>query len=185
MVENVYVLPDNLPVPEDDGACRHLPGIELPSVPLLATTGEMIDVASLPGLTVLYCFPRTGRPGVPNPEGWDLIPGARGCTPQACSFRDHFQELQQFDARVFGFSTQTPEEQQELVERLHLPFPLLSDEHLTFVQALRLPTFTVEGMTLVKRLTLIVESGKIIKVFYPIFPPDKHVNEVLAWLAQR
>ncbi|GCE51137.1 peroxiredoxin [Thermosporothrix hazakensis] len=185
MVENVYVLPDNLPVPEDDGACRHLPGIELPSVPLLATTGEMIDVASLPGLTVLYCFPRTGRPGVPNPEGWDLIPGARGCTPQACSFRDHFQELQQFDARVFGFSTQTPEVQQELVERLHLPFSLLSDEHLTFVQALRLPTFTVEGMTLVKRLTLIVESGKIIKVFYPIFPPDKHVNEVLAWLAQR
>ena len=181
---NLYQLPDDLPVPTDDGACDHLLGLRLPAIPLRATDGQAVDLASGAGWSVVYCYPRTGRPNEPPPDGWDAIPGARGCTPQSCAFRDHHQELHDLGARVFGLSTQDTEYQRETVERLHLPFPLLSDAELRFTHALRLPTFEVAGMTLLKRLTLIVRDGAIEYVFYPIFPPDANAAEVVRWLTE-
>jgi peroxiredoxin len=172
-----------LPVPEDDGAARHLPGLRVPSIPLAATDGITIDLSSLAGLTVVYAYPRTGRPGEPNPDGWEAIPGARGCTPQTCAFRDHFAELQSLGvAHLYGLSTQSTDYQREAAERLHLPFPLLSDESLALTHALRLPTFTTHGMTLHKRLTLILRDGLIEHVFYPVFPPDRNAADVVEWL---
>ncbi len=182
--DNLYELPKNLPVPIDDGASNHLVGMSVPSVPLLSTSGRVVDLSTLPGRTVLYCYPRSGRPDADPPKGWDEIPGARGCTPQSCAFRDHYQELRALNTRVFGLSTQDTDYQHEVVERLHLPFELLSDSRLAFAQALRLPTFEVESMILIKRLTLIIKDGHIMKVFYPVFPPDKNAEEVIAWLSQ-
>ena len=176
-------LPEGIPAPTDDGACDHLPGMGLPSVPLASTAGGSVDLSGLSGRTVVYCYPRTGRSDEDLPRGWDEIPGARGCTPQSCSFRDHHEELRALGARVFGLSTQETEYQREAAEHLHLPFELLSDEELTFAKALRLPTFEVEGMTLIKRLTLVVEDGRIEKVFYPVFPPDENAEEVIGWLS--
>jgi peroxiredoxin len=183
--DNVYELPKDLPVPVDDGACDHLAGMRVPSVSLPSTAGRVIDLASLSGRTVLYCYPRTGRPDVEPPKGWNEIPGARGCTPESCAFRDHFKDLESLGAKVFGLSAQTTEDQREAAERLHLPFELLSDAKLAFAKALRLPTFQVEAMTLIKRLSLVICDGRIEKVFYPVFPPDRHAEEVLAWLALR
>lgn len=181
---NFYELPTDLPVPVDDGACNHLSGLRLPDSTLLSTTGTMVNLAALPGRTVVYCYPRTGQADTPVPAGWDLIPGARGCTPQSCAFRDHYQELQQLHCDVYGLSTQDSDYQREAVARLHLPFPLLSDADLALTKALRLPTFTFDGMTLLKRVTLVIEDGQIIKVFYPVFPPDQNAAEVIAWLSQ-
>lgn len=175
-------LPPDLPAPQDDGATDHLAGMRLPSVPLPATDGRTIDLAGLPGTVVVYAYPRTGRPEVGVPAGWNEIPGARGCTPQSCAFRDHHAELEALGANVFGLSTQDTAYQREAVERLHLPFPLLSDEGLAFARGLRLPTFTFDGMTLLRRVTLIVRNGTIVKVFYPVFPPDRNAEEVIAWL---
>ncbi len=176
-------LPAGLPVPEDDGAADHLAGMILASVPLPSTGGGVVDVANLRGQTVLYCYPKTGVPGEPLPDGWDAIPGARGCTPETCAFRDHFAELKAAGAdHVFGLSAQSTTYQRELHERLHLPFPVLSDERLAFTRALRLPTFEAWGGTLIKRLTLIIRGGLAAHVFYPVFPPDGHAAEVLAWL---
>ena len=141
-----------------------------------------MDVSTLPGTSVVYCYPMTGRPGKDLPEDWDDIPGARGCTPQSCAFRDSYEDLRALGARVFGMSTQSTEYQREAAERLHLPYELLSDEELTFARALDLPTFEVESMTLLKRLTLVVLDGRILKVFYPVFPPDANAAEVTAWL---
>ena len=173
----------SLPVPEDDGAASHLPGLRLPSLVLLATNGPQVDLSTLGGLTVVYAYPRTGRPGEPNPDGWEAIPGARGCTPQTCAFRDHFAELQSLGvAHLFGLSTQDTAYQRELAERLHLPFAILSDESLALPRALQLPTFTTHGMTLVKRLTLVLRDGIIEQVFYPVFPPDQNAAAVIAWL---
>lgn len=180
--DNVYELPSNLPVPQDDGACNHLPGILVPSIPLPSTAGREVSLAGLSGRVVVYCYPRTGRPDEPSPAGWNEIPGARGCTPQTCDFRDHHAELQSLGAQVFGLSTQSAEDQKEAAERLHLPFELLSDYGLRFARAIRLPTFNVEGMELIKRLTLILNDGRIEKVFYPVFPPDKNAEEVIDWL---
>jgi len=175
-----------LPTPEDDGAADHLTGARLPSVPLPATDGRMVDLAALAGTTVVYAYPRTGRPDQALPEGWDAIPGARGCTPQSCAFRDHLAELRAKGVdHLFGLSTQDTDYQREAAARLHLPFPLLSDTTLDFVRALRLPTMEVAGMTLTKRLTLVVDSGTVVKVFYPVFPPDRAPEAVLAWLATR
>ena len=176
-------LPEGIPAPTDDGACDHLPGMGLPSVRLASTAGGSVDLSGLSGRTVVYCYPRTGRPDQDLPRGWDEIPGARGCTPQSCSFREHHEELRALGARVFGLSTQETDYQREAAERLRLPFELLSDEELTFAKALRLPTFEVEGMTLIKRLTLVVEDGRIEKVFYPVFPPDENAEEVIGWLS--
>jgi peroxiredoxin len=183
--DNLYELPPGLPVPIDDGACDHLPGARLPAVSLASTSGRTVNLGALPELTVIYCYPRTGRPDVEIPKGWNQIPGARGCTPQACAFRDHFQELRQLGAQVFGLSTQTTDDQREAVERLHLPMELLSDTELRFARALRLPTFEVESMVLIKRLTLVALHGRIIKLFYPVFPPDKNAEDVVAWIQQQ
>ncbi len=180
---NLQALPDNLPAPGDDGACAHLAGMPLPGVPLMSTAGTVVDAAALAGRTVLYCYPRTGRPDQELPTGWDAIPGARGCTPQSCAFRDHYKDLLALGTRVFGLSTQDTDYQREAAARLHLPFPLLGDADLAFARALRLPTFEVDGMTLIKRLTLVIDDGRITAVFYPVFPPDKNADDVIAWLS--
>jgi len=174
-----------IPAPQDDGAAAHLQGATLPSLALPATDGRSVDLSKLSGRTVVYAYPRTGKPGVPNPDGWDMIPGARGCSPQSCAFRDHFAELKRLGvAQVFGLSTQDTGYQAEAAERLHLPFPLLSDAGLALARALRLPTFSVEGMTLFKRVTMVIDAGRITRVFYPVFPPDENAALVVRWLAQ-
>ena len=177
------VLPEGLPVPEDDGACDHLEGTALPSVSLTASDGGSVDLAVLPGRTVVYGYPRTGVPGQALPAGWDEIPGARGCTPQSCAFRDHHAELTEAGAdAVFGLSTQDTDYQREAAERLALPFPLLSDESLELATALRLPTFEADGMVLIRRLALVLDDGRVTKVFYPVFPPERNAADVLDWL---
>ena len=181
--DDLYKVPNHLPVPVDDGACDHLTGMRLPPVTLRSTAGRLVDMAGLAGRVVIYCYPRTGLPDADPPAGWDEIPGARGCTPQSCAFRDHYQELQALGAQVFGLSTQDTGYQREAAERLHLPFELLSDAALEFANHLRLPTFEVAGMILVKRLTRIARHGEIEKVFYPAFPPDKNAEDVISWLA--
>ena len=176
--------PAELPVPDDDGGAGHLPGLALPPLDLPATTGASVSLADL-GRTrsVLYVYPMTGRPGVALPEGWDSIPGARGCTPEACAFRDHHTDLAAAGAAVFGLSSQSPDDQAEAAQRLHLPFPLLCDRNLALAQPpLRLPTFDAGGRTCYRRLTMIVADGRIEHVFYPVFPPDGHAGQVLAWL---
>jgi peroxiredoxin len=179
-------LPTGLPVPEDDGAADHLRGLRMPDFVLTATNGADVNLANLEGTTIAYIYPMTGVPGVPLPEGWDLIPGARGCTPESCGFRDHFAELQAAGASgVFGLSSQTTDYQREVADRLNLPFALLSDPGLELAEALRLPTFEVDGMRLYKRITLVVRDGAIEHVFYPVFPTDTHAAAVLAWLAAR
>jgi peroxiredoxin len=177
------ILPADIPAPQDDGAARHLTGLKLPPMALAATDGSQVDLSKLSGRTVVYIYPRTGVPGRPMPEGWNEIPGARGCTPQSCGFRDHFAELERLGvARVFGLSSQDSAYQREAVERLHLPFAVLSDERLELARAIKLPTFKVAGMTLLKRMALVIDDGIITKVFYPVFPPDKNAEEVIAWL---
>jgi peroxiredoxin len=180
-----YTLPPDLPRPHDDGAADHLRGRELPAVELAATDGGTVTLAGREGRTVVYAYPRTGRPGEASLSAdWDLIPGARGCTPETCGFRDHHAELAAAGAAVFGLSTQPTAYQRELAERLALPFPILSDERLELTRELRLPTFEVAGHTLLKRLTLVTRDGVIEHVFYPVFPPDRHAAEVLAWLRE-
>ncbi len=169
---NLNQLPSNLPVPLDDGLADHLIGMQLPNISLQSTNGTKIDLSQVEGRYVVYCYPRTGTPNTSLPEGWDQIPGARGCTPQSCAYRDHYQELKALGAEVFGLSTQTTEYQTEMVNRLHLPYPVLSDEHFEFQRALNLPTFEVAGMTLLKRLTMIVKDGDIEAVHYSVFPSD-------------
>lgn len=177
-------LPANLPRPEDDGRARHLTAMALPNLTLPATTGGEIALDSLgqKGRAVLFCYPMTGRPGVNLPDGWDDIPGARGCTPQACSFRDLHASFAALGASILGLSTQEPGYQRELAERLHLTYPVLSDQELAFVSAMQLPTLSVDGMTLIKRLTMVIRDGVVEKVFYPVFPPDRATDDVLAWL---
>ena len=182
---NPQFLPPGIPIPQDDGAARHLAGATLPDLALPATDGAPVNLSRLKGRTVIYIFPRTGVPGVDPPTGWDQIPGARGCTPQSCAFRDHFSELTRLGvAHLYGLSTQDTAYQREAAVRLHLPFALLSDEKLALTNALKLPTFTVAGMTLLKRMALIADDSRITKVFYPVFPPDKNAVEVLAWLQE-
>ena len=183
--DNLMSLPKDLPVPIDDGACRHLTGTMMPSIHLRSTANRMVDLSREPALRIIvYAYPRTGEPGKPVPPGWDDIPGARGCTPETCGFRDHHKELNALNVSVLGLSTQTTAYQQEMVERLHVPFDVLSDENLALTRALKLPTFDFNGMTLIKRLTLVISAGKIEKVFYPVFPPDTHADVVIAWLKQ-
>jgi peroxiredoxin len=176
-------LPPDIPVPQDDGAARHLAGIKWPDLALAATSGPAVNLSKLKGRVIVYVYPRTGVPGVDAPAGWDDIPGARGCTPQSCGFRDHFAELKALGiAALFGLSAQDSDYQREAAQRLHLPFPLLSDAALKLAGALGLPTFSVAGMTLYKRMALVIDDGTIVKAFYPVFPPDKNAAEVVAWL---
>src|SRR5688572_12584966 len=181
--DNIMELPKDLPVPQDDGACDHLTGMHVPSITLRSTDDRLIDLSKLRGATVVYIYPRTGRPDQESQADWNAIPGARGCTPQSCAFRDHYQELKDLGvSELFGLSTQDTAYQQEAVERLHLPFEILSDDKLELARALRLPTFEVDGMKLIKRVTLVMRNGQIEKVFYPVFPSDHNADEVIAWL---
>ena len=175
-------LPDHLPAPKDDGLSDHLYGRQWPPGSLLGTNQEWVNLAQIHNYVVVYVYPMTGRPDVPLPEGWDNIPGARGCTPQSCSFRDHYAQLQQLHAHVFGLSVQANAYQIEAQQRLHLPFELLSDNQLTLKSALHLPTFEVASMELYKRISLILKQGRICKVFYPVFPSSENASEVLEWL---
>jgi peroxiredoxin len=182
---NFNELPANLPRPTDDGGARHLKGMAMPDLELPSTANRGVNLSKISApRVVIYAYPMTGRPDRQLPEGWDDIPGARGCTPETCGFRDHHKDLAKLHAEVFGVSTQDTPYQQEMVKRLEVPFEVLSDDHLLLTRALNLPTFTVDGMTLMKRLTLVVKNGRIEHVFYPIFPPDKHAEEVIAWLKQ-
>lgn len=185
--DNLYALPAGLPVPVDDGACKHLPGMAWPSISLASTAGRLVSLAAEPARwLVVYFYPRTGLPDQDPPGGlqaWDSIPGARGCTPQACSYRDHRSELARFGAQVFGVSTQDTTYQQEVVDRLHLPYELLSDSRLELANALRLPTFSVAGHTVIKRLTLIGRGGRIEACFYPVFPPDADAANVIRYIS--
>jgi peroxiredoxin len=182
--DDLYALPPNLPAPVDDGACGHLTGMEVPDLALPSTGGRRVSLAAISrrSRVVVYCYPRTGRTDQDPPQGWNDIPGARGCTPQSCGFRDHYEELRRRGVEVFGLSTQDTEYQREMVERLRLPFEVLSDADLKLTSAMRLPTFKVESMTLVKRLTLILVQGRVERVFYPVFPPDKNADDVVRWL---
>ncbi|MER6566120.1 MerR family transcriptional regulator [Streptomyces sp. NPDC001093] len=177
-------LPADLPVPEDDGAAQHLPGMKVPGLELVDTAGRTVRLDALgPRRTVVYVYPLTGRPGTDLPEGWNSIPGARGCTPESCGFRDHFHDLLEAGAgRVYGLSSQDTDYQREVVERLGLPFDMLSDPDLGLADTLGLPTFEVEGMRLFRRLTLVLRAGVIEHVFYPVFPPNEHAQQVLTWL---
>ena len=174
----------DLPVPVDDGAANHLPGLEVPAVSLPSTLGGDVDLAdAAQALLVVYVYPRTGTPGEPSPPGWDDIPGARGCTPESCAFRDAQSDFAARGASLIGISTQTPEEQREFADREHIPYPLLSDHGLALAKDdMRLPTFETAGLTLYKRLTFVAEAGRIVKAFYPVFPPDRNATDVLAWL---
>lgn len=185
ILHNPNVLPEDLPKPQEDGAARHLAGARLPDLALPATDATTVNLARPTGRSVVYIYPRTGRPGQALPTGWDAIPGARGCTPQSCGFRDHFAELKRLGvAQLFGLSTQSTDYQREAVERLHLPFAILSDADLRLTHALNLPTFSVDGMTLIKRMAWVIDDGVLTKVFYPVFPPDKSAEDVLAWLQE-
>ncbi len=179
---NVYEIPKRLPIPQDDGSTDHLKGLRLPNVSLKATHGTTVNFGTTFSRVVIYCYPMTGQPNVALPDGWDQIPGARGCTPQSCSFRDHYQELQALGAEVVGLSVQTTEYQKEMVDRLHLPFPVVSDSDYQFQKALNMPTFVAAGMTLLKRVTLIANHGVIEAVHYPIFPSDSDPGWVIDYL---
>jgi peroxiredoxin len=179
---NLNQLPTDLPIPQDDGSTNHLKGLKLPNFSLNATNGKAINLADIKGKLVVYCYPMTGQPNVALPEGWDQIPGARGCTPQSCSFRDHYQELQELGAEVLALSVQPTEYQKEMVDRLHLPFQVVSDVNYQFQKALNLPTFVVAGMKLLKRVTLIANNGVIEAVHYPIFPSDSDPSWVIDYL---
>jgi peroxiredoxin len=185
MTDDVYTLPPGLPVPEDDGAADHLRGSMLPQLTLESTRGPVSLRALSQGLLVLYVYPRAGRPDVASFPGWDDIPGARGCTPQSLGFREAYPRFQELGADVAGLSAQTLEDQREFAERNAIPYAILADPDLRLGAALRLPAFEVEGVTLYKRLALVVEACAIAKVFYPVFPPDENAREVLAWLEAR
>ncbi len=182
--DDLHALPEGLPVPVDDGACAHLPGARLASVQLVSTRARRVDLSTIASLVVIYAYPRTGVPDRDPPAGWDLIPGARGCTPQSCAYRDHFAELRAYGACVYGLATNPPDYQREAAERLHLPFELLSDEHFALTEAMRLPTFDIAGMRLLRRFTLIARDGVIERVHYPVFPTDGDAAKVLEYLSR-
>jgi peroxiredoxin len=185
MSEGYRDLPADLAIPVDDGAADHLLGSEVPALGLPSTLGGELDLGEVAdGLVVVYVYPRTGKPGEPLPEGWDEIPGARGCTPQSCAFRDHVRDIAVHGASVIGLSAQSSADQLEFAQREHIPYPLLSDGNLELAAALGLPTFEVAGMTLYKRLTFVARERRIAKVFYPVFPPQQNAADVLGWLAQ-
>lgn len=181
-MKDLFKLPDDLPVPVDDGACAHLPGTRMPSVPLVATSGATVTLGALPGTVIVYFYPMIGRPDGPPLVGWNEIPGARGCTPQSCAFRDHHADLLRFDAKVFGVSAQSLEDQRDAKSRLGLGFELLNDSDFALTDAMQLPTFEFEKMRLIKRLTVVAVDGIISKVFYPVFPPDRNAQDVVEWL---
>ncbi len=182
-MEDLAALPPNLPTPIDDGTCRHLAGMRLPDIRLQTHKGQLLNLSLLCGPSLVFVYPMTGVPGKSLPYGWNEIPGARGCTTEACGFRDNIKQFDKLGIRVFGLSNQSSGEQQEAAGRLQLPYPLLSDQNLLFAKSLNLPLFECEGMPRIKRLTLICRSGIIEQCFYPVFPPDSHADELLAILS--
>jgi peroxiredoxin len=182
--DNLYELPKDLPVPQDDGEANHLTGMVVPPVALVSTRGRRVSLAEAcrNGRVVVYGYPRTGVPDKDPPPGWDAVPGARGCTPQSCGFRDSYQDYRSLGAEVFGLSVQDTDYQREMANRIHLPFEVLSDAGFELTRAMRLPTFVIHGNTLIKRIALVLDRGKVEKVFYPVFPPDQNAAQVLAWL---
>jgi peroxiredoxin len=184
-MKNLYQLPDDLPVPVDDGACDHLTDSQIPSVALDSTSGASIDLSKVDGISVIFFYPMHGHPDALPMTGWNDIPGARGCTPQACSFRDSYTKLAKLGVKIFGVSSQPLSEQQEASERLELPYILLNDSELRLSKAMKLPTFEYDSSTFIKRITLICENGVIKKTLYPVFPPDKNVYDVLDWVEGR
>jgi len=182
---SLYELPDDLPIPVDDGACDHLPGAPVPALTLESSMGPVSFRELGIDLAVLHVYPRTGRPDRLTPAGWDEIPGARGCTPQSCAFRDHAGELADLGARVAGLSAQTLDEQTEFAVREHIPFPVIADPERRLGGALRLPTFVFDGAELYKRVTLVLEAAHVAKVFYPVFPPDRNAAAVIDWLMEK
>lgn len=186
MRNDFYTLPSDLPIPLDDGACVHLTGLKMPNISLSSTANRLVNLLmTSQNATVFFCYPRTGRPDEPSPVGWNEVPGARGCTPQSCGYRDHFAEFQKLGVKVFGVSTQTTSYQQEFVQRIKLPFEILSDSDFTLTNFLGLPTFSYNSMRLLKRMAVFTDLGRIKKVFYPVFPPDKNAEEVLSWLIKK
>ena len=187
MVHDPYELPEDLPVPVDDGSCSHLQGTRMPGVLLPSTHNRLINVADVSEMAVFFFYPRTGRPGVLPPKGWDSIPGARGCTPESCSYRDRYRLFKAIGYEVFGVSSQTPEDQREFALRSGIPFEILSDSELALTDSLKLPTFNVKEIAtpLIKRLTIVTQARVIAKVFYPVFPPDENAEEVLGYLQER
>jgi len=181
-LKDLNKIPDGLPIPQDDGACKHLHGKILPSIQLSSTKEGAVDLGALKESTVLFFYPRTGEPSKPSTPDWDLIPGARGCTPQSCGFRDLYKEFRRLGFQVFGVSTQDSLYQREFVSRNHIPFELLSDSEFKLTDALNLPTFDYKGMRLIKRMAWVIESGRISRVFYPVFPPNENAAKVLDWL---
>ncbi len=182
-MSNLTELPKDLPRPTDDGTADHLQGMAFPDISLQSTEENLINTLEFQhGLTVIYCYPMTGRPDQELPKGWNEIPGARGCTPQALNFKEKYGDFEQKNIRLFGLSTQTTEYQQEMIKRLEIPFPILSDFDFKLTKLLKLPTFNVEGKILFKRLTMVVKDGVIVKVFYPVFPPNENAEEVLNWI---
>jgi peroxiredoxin len=185
MSQDLHSLPEDLPVPEDDGAGDHLLDAPIPPVVLPSTAGKEVDLGAASaagGHLVVYVYPQTGVPGRPVPDGWDRIPGARGCTPQSCAFRDSAAELAALGASVFGLSAQSLSEQSEFAEREQLPYPLLNDSGFQLSRELGLPTFEANGVEYYRRLTFIARTGRIVKVFYPVFPPQDNAGDVTAWL---
>lgn len=182
---SIHELPPDLPVPVDDGGCDHLPGAPVPALTLESSMGPVSLRELGVDLAVLYVYPRTGTPGLPTPDGWDAIPGARGCTPQSCGFRDRAGDMAEFGARVAGVSTQSLNEQVEFAEREHMPFPVIADPEHKLGNSLGLPTFTFDGAELYKRVTLVLEAAHVAKVFYPVFPPDRSAADVIEWLEAR
>jgi peroxiredoxin len=185
-MKDLYTLPENLPIPRDDGACLHLVNASIPAIVLETTRNRIINLEEITKTpTVFFFYPRTGEANSPTPEGWDMIPGARGCTPQSCGFRDLYQEFLDLKFQVFGVSTQTTAYQQEFVERNHVPFEIISDKDFRLIDALNLPTFTFNNMKLIKRMAWVIENSKITHVFYPVFPPNENAMNVLEWLKAR
>ncbi len=181
--DDLYSLPRDIPAPVDDGAADHLLGMQVPPIRLLSTRGEWVDVSKQKArFVILFCYPRTGLPDQEPPKGWNQIPGARGCTPECVGFRNFYDKLREFDCAVFGLSTQSTEYQKEMASRLDLPFAVLSDCNLALTTVLRFPTFVVDDQVLLKRLTLVIRQRTVHHVFYPVFPPDRHAEEVLDWL---
>ncbi|MDO8289173.1 MAG: peroxiredoxin [Parvibaculum sp.] len=184
--DNLYEIPSDIPVPRDDGAAQHLLGKAIPSIGLLSTRGDIVRLSDpTNGFVVVYCYPRTGRPNAEALGGtanWNAIPGARGCTPQSCAYRDLHTELMDLGVVVYGLSTQSTDYQLEAVQRLHLPFPLLSDPDCELANSLELPQFEVAGIRLVKRITLIIRNGRIVHYFYPVYPPDEDAKNVVEWI---
>lgn len=184
-MRDLFNLPNDLPVPKDDGACVHLEGMSVPSIELRSTDDRFVDLSvEAKNPTVIFFYPKTGEPTKPAPPDWDLIPGARGCTPQSCGFRDIYSEFQENGFKVYGASSQTSEYQKEFVSRNHIPFEILSDADFLLTDEIKLPTFTYDGVRLIKRLALVLNKGRIEKVFYPVFPPDKNAKTVLNWIKE-